>query len=94
MKKGHASDLVSTSYLSFVLIMKSSMIFGEKRQENVTSPGSLNPFCSVFPVSLNPVRLVGFLSPRHHGGVVGRLPLPCFQSYHGGVAHVQVLCGD
>ncbi len=36
------------------------MVFTEKRQENEVSPGSWNPCCSVFPVSLNPVRLVGF----------------------------------
>jgi len=67
----------TSSCLSFMLIMKkSSMIFGEKKLENEVSPGLLNPYGSVFPVSLNPVRLVGFLSPCQHGGLVGRLSLP------------------
>ena len=49
-----------TSCLAFVLIMKSSMIFGEKEQENVISPESLNPCCSVFSVSWTLLGWLGF----------------------------------
>ena len=51
MKKRNMPVIGTTSYLSFMLIMKSSMISGEKRQENEVTPGSLTlvVVCSLSP---------------------------------------------
>ena len=76
-KKDFSAIGDSTSYSSVMVRSEKVVEITKERQENGTPPGSENPFCSVFPVSLNPQRLVGSESPCHAGGLVGRHP-PAF----------------
>ncbi|MGA3023120.1 MAG: hypothetical protein ABSE66_10110, partial [Thermoplasmata archaeon] len=46
--------------------------FKRKAGELEFSPGSENPFCSVFPASPSHDRLIGSVNPGHDGGLAGR----------------------